>query len=287
MYKLAMKKTSSPGRSVGPPANNKFNYGQAFGSNPWTKATSQISSMVNRLSRSLGRGGGFGAGGGSARGMIARPGDAAVKDYMSHVMGGQRNQLDEYVRRAAGAGISRSGLNVRGGPAMSSSLHHSAMKNLAAGYAGRFSEAMNYNKYLKATQQSLYQSQMSQLQSLLGTQHSYISSQADWRRNLANLKHSDWRDRLEYQRQAPFRQNQLARLKMDLKQDQWRNFNERREYKLNESRQQRIDRDWGRTLEKAAWGNSSWSPADHLRAERALTAKGVWKPLQRVITMKR
>jgi hypothetical protein len=203
-----------------------FDYQSAFGSNPWEEPTRQISSLVSGLMGSAGGFGGlFGSGGssGSTTSFAAAPDDPEVNNYMSHVLGGQREQLGEYVRRAAGAGIKRGGMNVVGGPAFDSALHHTAMKTLAGGYADRFREAMNYNRGLKSEQYRYYTDSMNRLQSMLSTQHRYLSSQADWTSRLGSLKHSDYLRELDWQRDTPFRELRLEGLKRDAEMEQWRN----------------------------------------------------------------
>lgn len=81
-------------------------------SNPFLGPTRQIGQLVARLStlqkrpasdQSSGASGGLSDWGTH----VARPADPEVRDYMSNVLGGQRNTLDDYVRRAAGASIRR------------------------------------------------------------------------------------------------------------------------------------------------------------------------------------
>lgn len=203
-----------------------FDYESAFGSNPWEEPTRRISSLVSGLMGSVGGFGGSSASGGSAgftTSFAAGPDDPEVHDYMSHVLGGQQAQLGEYVRRAAGAGIKRGGMNVVGGPALDSALHHTAMKTLAGGYADRFREAMNYNRGLKSEQYRYYTDSMDRLQSMLSTQHRYLSSQADWSTRMGTLKHGDYTRELDWQRDTPFRELKLEGLKRDAEMEQLRN----------------------------------------------------------------
>jgi hypothetical protein len=73
---------------------------------------------------------------------------------MGQVMSGQRNQMDEYVRRASNAGVTRGGQNVQGGPSYASAANQQAMSNLASGYEDRFNQAMSYlaNQYTAQNQ---------------------------------------------------------------------------------------------------------------------------------------
>ncbi len=231
--------------------NSGFDYSSVFGSNPWNKPAKQISNLVSRMfsaiqdSRKPAGSGTAAASFGSWSLKPASAEDPGVQDYMSHLLGGQRSQLQDYVRQAAGAGIRRSGLNVKGGADAASSLHLAAMKNLASGYSDRFREAMNYNKALKESQYNVYSDRIRNLQNLLGLQQSYLTGQADWRNRLGTLKHSDWRSDREFQRQAPFRQLQLDSLQRQAKMDRFRNFAERQQREMDYQRAVNTERKYG------------------------------------------
>lgn len=242
--------------------NSWFDYENAFGSNPWAEATRNVSSLVSGLMGSLGGFGGLLSSGGSSgatSSFTASPDDPEVQNYMSHVLGGQRAQLDEYVRRGAGAGIKRGGMNVVGGPALDSSLHHTAMKSLAGDYADRFREAMNYNRGLKSELYSRYSDAMGTLQSLLGTQHRYLSSQADWSTRMGNLQHSDYLRELDWHRDTPFRELKLEGLKRDAEMEQWRNKWQREDRVWEETRRANLNSAWQRQASRPL-GPYSFSP---------------------------
>jgi hypothetical protein len=245
---------------------------------------------------------------------VAKPDDPAVRDYMSHVMGGQRKMLADYVRQAAGAGIKRGGLNVRGGPALESSLHKGAMEHLASGHGKRFKEAMNYNKYLTSTMHSRQAERMRDLTSMLGMQHRYLSSQADQQNRLADRAYNDrlrreqWArdDRLrreqrryqlddqrrqemlrqqELERQEPFRNLQLEQARRQAENDAWRSSLEREAAGRQRTEQLRADQRWHRAMELGSFGNRPWSPADLHTAERAFIEQGMWSPLNRSLKL--
>ncbi len=259
-----------------PQGTGGFDYQGAFGSNPWSDAVRKLSALVGSQTSSQGR---------SWETQVARPQDKAVQDYMEQILGGQRSMLDDYVRRAAGAGITRGGLNVRGGPALDSALHQTAMGTLAKGYADRFREAMNYNKYVRGTLYDQYSDSIRNLQNLLSLQHRYLSSEADWQSRLASLMHGDWRQELEWQRQEPFRQSELDRIKRQAEMERWRNTGERQDRFAALNRQAQLEQSW-RAL-TARYQERSVTPGELLEAERTLVGLGVWNPLARSQTMKR
>lgn len=174
--------TSTPSRSAGLRAGSTtFDYSGAFGKDLFKEPSEQISSTIQTLSKR-----------GNQSDYVARPNDTEVSDYMANILGGQRELMDEYVNRAATAGVRRGGTNAVGGPAANSSLHHAAMKSLASDYSNRFSEAMNYNRYVKGTQYGQERDRMKDLQNLFGIQHSYLTSRQNRQDKIAASKHQDW-----------------------------------------------------------------------------------------------
>ena len=266
------------------PAMPGFDYNAAFGENPWLRPTRQISSLINQYQSSLGTSGG-GAGGFQTH--VARPDDPEVQQYMSHVMGGQRNQLDEYVKRAAGAGIQRSGMNVRGGPALGSSLHHSAMQNLAGGYSDRFRQAMDYNKYLKGQMYSQQQNQQAQLRNLYNLQHRYMASRADWTRSMGMLRHSDWRDDVSWMRDAPNRalqvQQALNNMSRQRQQDRQNNW----DWNRSRARQDQVDYALRNLSQRArSTASNSLTRGESWARELALTGLGIANPWSRSLSIR-
>ncbi|MFZ5865062.1 MAG: hypothetical protein ACOYXY_04200 [Thermodesulfobacteriota bacterium] len=267
-----------------------FDYQAAFGDNPWVRPTEQISNLVAKYASSLEPRSAQSSAGSTSlsswESSAVDPDDLAVGRYMSHLMGGQRQQLNEYVRRAAGAGIQRSGLNVRGGPGLGSSLHHAAMQTLAAGYGDRFRQAMDYGKYVKGASYSQYREGLADLQNLLGTQHRYLSSQTDWNDRLATLKHGDWQRESEWERESPFRQLKLQQGQQQLRMSQWKDMTEREAHLRSLEEKNQLQRDWQRTVGLSAASVALPSAAGNLlRAERAMVGLGVWQPLSRSLRL--
>ncbi len=263
------------------PAMPEFDYDKTYGANPWVQPTSELRGLVGRMINTYGPDQGWdseGRTGGSMDTHVARPEDPEVQSYMEHVLGGQRNELDDYVRRAAGAGIQRSGMNVRGGPAFDSSLHHSAMQTLARGYSDRFREAMDYNKYTKSQLYSEQLEKQRSLQNLLNMQREYLTSQADWGNRLATVKHDDWKGEVSWRREAPNRAIQIQQALEGLGHERWKNQVEKEKYRqgiqehLNDiAAIDQANRPFGRT------------PYQLMMMEKALVDLGVWKPLERIV----
>jgi hypothetical protein len=199
---------------------------------------------------------------------------------MAHVLGGQRNLLDDYVRRTAGAGIKRGGLNVRGGPAFDSALHHSALSALAGGYADRFREAMSHNKQQKAQLYSQHKDRLRNMQSLLALKQKYLSSEADWQSRLGNLMHGDWQREVESEKQAPLRQVELERALGQLRTERWRNALEQQERRAEVERKGALERSWKGYQAKADRPlGVTWTPGELMGVHRAMVELGLLRPL--------
>jgi hypothetical protein len=147
---------------------------------------------------------------------------------------------------------------------------------------------MNYNKYFQGTLTDQYNDSIRNLQNLLGIQHRYLSSEADWQSRLAGLMHDDWQREQDRQRQEPFRQMELDRMKRQAETERWRNAAERQDRLAEINRQAELANRWRDLMVKSSspWGRTM-TPAELLDAERTLVTLGTWKPLERKMLMKR
>jgi hypothetical protein len=177
------KRFSSPNVPVSSSSkvSTTFNYSGAFGPDLLEQPSNQISQMIQTLSKSPKR-----------KDYVARPDDPEVGNYMAHILGGQRKLMDQYVKGAANAGIRRGGMNAAGGPAAGSSLHHEAMKTLASDYSNRFSQGMDYNRYVKGTLHGEERNRMNDMQSLFGLQRGYLAARQSRQDRMAEMKRQDW-----------------------------------------------------------------------------------------------
>lgn len=268
---------------------SSFNYRSAFGTNPYSRRARDLDSWINR-SRSS-------ASSRDSETHIARPGDVEVVDYMANVLGGQRKTLDDYVRKTAGAGIKRGGMNVAGGPARDSMLHQNAMKTLASGYSDRFRDAMNYNKYVKATRYGAMRDSSQDLQNLLGVQQRYVQGEADWQSRVGEAKRADWRGDVDWNRSEPLRKTQLDftrrqnqvsldALRRQSEMDQWRNLVEKEE-------RDRLVQDrglWNQLRTKAALASragataAGWTTQDDALADYLSVRLGITQPWRRSLS---
>lgn len=207
---------------------------------------------------------------------IARVTDPEVQEYMSHLMGGQQKSLQDYVSRAAGAGIKRGGMNVAGGPALESSLQSQAMNTLAGGYSDRFKSAMDYNKYYQGELQSAANKYRDDLIKGLGMQLQGLNAYGGWNERMGDRRQGEYQSNLNWRRGANARdQAQIA-------------YNQGQDAKslaaLQNTNFQNAFGDASRTL--GTYGPSSLKPLNNYGNtfdiyERMKTGTGQWGALSR------
>lgn len=121
-------------------------------------------------------------------------GRGKLDSVMTQALAGQRNQLDDYVRRASLTGVQRGGYNVQGAPNYAAGLQREAINALASGYENRFNDALAYLNNLAQLQQSQYTSAQDILakkqglqQSAIGLGQSGLKNAQDYSLGLGNL----------------------------------------------------------------------------------------------------
>ncbi len=275
--------------SIKPLSVPRYGLSASYGSNPYTDASRKIWELINRVTGALGAAGSAGNIGstgmsyGSSDPHVARPGDTEVRDYMSNVLAGQRNTLDEYVRRAAGAGAGR-GRATAGSLPLDSVLYDKAMKSLAGGSSDRFREAMDYNKYAKAARYRDYSDSLQNLQTLLGMQHKYLSSQADWESRMKAERLAEQEANLA---QAE-RQTAMERLREMMAMERWRNYMEKQDRIMGQKGRDDQEAKFRELAQKMGRNQVSASLplGDQLWAERLGVELGYLKPWQRSISVR-
>ncbi len=208
-----------PSPNYGGKLSGNFGSYSPSSDNPFLEPSRQVADLIARLSGAQMQGPSSGSF--SWQSHVARPADPEVRDYMSNVMGGQRNTLDDYVRRAAGASIRRGGTTTAGGQPLDSTLYQQAVESLAKGYGDRFSDAMNYNRYVKGTESSQFSDNMRNLQNLLSLQQRYLSSAADWQQKQASLPGITANPDADLDR--ALKALSVERLRRQMEMEQWQN----------------------------------------------------------------
>ncbi len=264
--------------------------------NPFVEPTRRIAELIGRLStvqQQSGSGKSSGASGRlSDRGThVARPADPEIRDYMDNVLGGQRNTLDDYVRRAAGASIRRGGRNTAGSLPLDSALYQQAIEGLAKGYGDRFRDAMNYNRYVKGTESSQLSDNMRNLQNLLSLQQRYLSNAADWQQRRVSSQPTptssdDGRDRA-------LKDLALERMRQQMETERWQNT------AAKEDRQRALDdklsaeTNWMQLMQKAGRASqfgrtaAGWTAQDDAMADLLGVKMGYQSPWQRRLSVSR
>jgi len=209
------------GKHIRAPGYTAFDYNKAYnkyrnalGESPYAPLLKQYRGWAqNPLTPYLRKSqGGWGWGSGGYGTHVARPDDPEVRDYMAHVLSGQRRSLMDYVRQASKVGIPSRGYGVAGAAPLNAALYKQAMDRLAAGYESRFKEAMDYNKYVQG---QLYEQQRDYARDysntalqLLGYLNNLAGGQASWQQSLGNAMRQDYQRDIDFWRELPIREAQ-------------------------------------------------------------------------------
>jgi hypothetical protein len=265
-------------------------------SNPFVEPTRQITELVARLS-ALGQrptsGQSIGASASSSDWgtHVAHPGDPEVRDYMSNVLGGQRNTLDDYVRRAAGASIRRGGINTAGSSPVDSTLYKQAIENLAKGYGDRFRDAMNYNKYVKGAEASQFSENMKNLQNLLGLQQRYLSSAADWQQKTGSSQQRP--TSVDDSQDRALKELALERMRQQTEAERRQNVAAKEDRQRALDDQLATEAKWTELMQKAGRASqigrvgAGWTAQDDALADLLGVKMGYQSPWQRRLSVSR
>jgi hypothetical protein len=264
--------------------------------NPFLESSRQIAELIGRLSLlqqapASGRSSGVSGGASDWGTHVARTGDPEVREYMSNVLGGQRNTLDDYVRRAAGASIRRGGKNAAGSVPLDSALYQQAIESLAKGYGDRFRDATDYNKYVKGKESSEFSDNMRNLQNLLSLQQRYLSGAADWQQKMgmpARVSASP-----DQSQDRTLKDLALERLRRQMETEQWQST------AAKEDRQRALDdklaseANWTQLMQKAGRVSqigrtaAGWTAQDDAMADLLGVKMGYQTPWQRRFSVSR
>lgn len=296
----ASRPAASAAGSGGRTSFTGFDYGAAYGSNPFSGLAQRVRNQMGSLSTGASPYGSYATSAGSGRSgsesVKPRPVDPEVKDYMANVLGGQRNGLDDYVRRAAGAGIRRGGMNVAGGPALDSALHHEAMRNLASGHADRFRDAMAHGQSVRSAEYAQQADSAKTLLSLLDLEQRALASEADWKTRIGDRQREDWRSDQEMKRSFEQERNrsdpardlalESARRQMEQQtlRDQWERNDRQRAMDDMVAREGEWRSLLGRS-DRSSLG-TSWRPSDSTLTDRLGVELGYLKPWQRSVSFR-
>jgi hypothetical protein len=174
---------------------------------------------------------------------------------------------------------------VVGGPSIDSTLHHSAMQDLAQGYGDLLRESVGYAKYARSTAADQARANMDNLLGLMKLQHEYLSSEADWEsqqaqnrqelalansvRNSSTNSSNGIGTSPQPATYDPLSNTEMAR---------WRNYMEIENAKNAALEEEAKATRWGRLM-----GISSTD--DNLLAEKVMIEQGLVSPFQRSVAL--
>ena len=158
------------------------------GTNPYAAYTSKVGGAANTVGANV-----MAQGPWTGR-YEARTGDPEVGQYMAGTLGSQRNAVNDYVRRAAGAGVaaSRGGYGVQGGAPAGAQLQQQAITGLAGGASDRYTAAMAYNKALKDSMYNQWQGGAGLWSDLLNKELQGTQGGAGWAADIYNKRYGSW-----------------------------------------------------------------------------------------------
>ena len=176
--------------------SNWWNQPQAQQTDPYADFNNEMAQYVAQLRAGIGAPGSGGVGGSEGTGIfsthVARPGDAAVQEYLDAKRSEQKRVMDEYVNRAATATVNRGGVNVAGGPNLGASGFMEGTRAIASGAGSAFDTAMNYNKYVEAQKQEQSRYLANMLNSAIGTRLQGIQGSAGFAGRRGDQMREDW-----------------------------------------------------------------------------------------------
>lgn len=270
---------------------SSLDYSRRYGRNPYVPPARKVDRLIDRM---LGDPGLIEP----SRVRAPKVNDREVGEYMSEVLAGQRAALDDYVRRSAGAGIKRGGMNVTGGPALDSTLHQNSLSALARGYSDRYRQATDYNKYIRATEAAQQSEKLRNLEDMFGVQDRFLRGRVDWQSRFGDLRivpsrttaPGSVKDSSAYDEALKRIMTESAQGQADM--DRWRNEMEKQEYAKVQEKERSTEEMWRKLLEKQRFGELAgraaigWTGQDDAWMERLGVALGYLKPWTRQLTVK-
>jgi hypothetical protein len=157
------------------------------------------------------------------------PSDSRIGDIMGNLRGGQQNLMQDYINRAADAGVSAS----RGGYGLAGTnpeagLSQQALKELASQYSGDYWKTLNLLDQDAARMLSAYGTALSSTAGLAGdyakTRLGGVQGGSDWLMKLLNMQREDYGKDVAAQQnwelQGPQMEQKYRELALQLEQQQ-------------------------------------------------------------------
>jgi hypothetical protein len=184
---------------------------------------------------------------------------------MSQLLAGQKNQLEDYVRRAALTGVQRGGFNVRGVPNYAAGLQREAINALAAGYENRNKIALDYLKAMNDSQMAMWSKAQEALANQMGLTTQGLGLQQKETQNLREL--AEAQKQREWQSGENTQQRELQKYLQSNQQD-WQSQENlaERNWKSGESLLDRQLQQWLQT------NRQTWQSGENAQ-QRALEEK--------------
>ncbi len=207
--------------------------------------------------------------------------DPLIQDYLSQSLGGAKSLIDSYSVRGA-ASTSRRAAASSTNPALSESeLQHQALKQLAAEYSKKFSEAVKNAQAVRNAEYGRQNDALSGLNDLITTRNRLLTSQTDWLTKTAEQKFNLDQASLQNETQAQKVAQETAKFYADLEQQ-----------KNAADAQMAKETKWKALTTKARLASrigktaAGWTNADDLLSDRLGVDFGYYQPWQRKLEIR-
>jgi hypothetical protein len=207
--------------------------------------------------------------------------DPLIQDYLTQSLGGAKSLIDSYSARGA-ASTSRRAAASSTNPALSESeLQHQALKQLAAEYSKKFSEAVKNAQSVRNAEYGRQNDALSGLNDLITTRNRLLTSQTDWLAKAAEQKFNLDQASLQNDTQAQKVAQETAKLYADLEQQ--KNAADSQMAKENKWKALTAKARLASRIGKSAAG---WTNADDLLSDRLGVDFGYYQPWQRKLDIR-
>ena len=207
--------------------------------------------------------------------------DPLIQDYLSQSLGGAKSLIDSYAVRD-GASTSRRTTSSSTTAALSASeLQHQALKQLAAEYSKKFSEAIKNAQSVRNAEYGRQNDTLKGLNDLITTRNRLLASQTDWLNKTSEQKFNQEQASLQNDTQAQKAAQETSKLNADLEQQK----NAADSQMANENKWKALTAK-ARLASRIGKTAAGWTNADDLLSDRLGVNFGYYQPWQRKLDIR-
>lgn len=202
--------------------------------------------------------------------------DPLIQDYLAQSFGGARSLVDS-LGLQSGASTSRRVTSSSSNPTLSQSeLQHQALKQLAAEYSQKFSDAVKNAQSVRNAEYSQQKDALSGLNDLITARNRLVTAQADWLNQTAAQQFNRDQAGMQNDIQAQKAMQDAAKLNADLEQQK-----SAADARMADEAKWKALTTKARLVSRIGKTAAGWTNADDLASERLGVAFGYYQPWQR------